>query len=637
MKIIIALVAIAVVGTTGAFAGDIVSVASMAELAAMKVYEPDKFQNMEALEVGGEVSAADWSAFRNLRIDINCKALKHISFPDATYIGHNSFNNCRIETVSFPNVTLIESGAFFGSALTEASFPKVTYIGSMAFSGCQKLTTASFPMANVIERDAFNVCNSLASIDFPNVTYIANRAFYGCSSLTSVSFPYAEIIGGSVFAYCFKLADIYFPNVTNINDSSFYDCDGLKSISFPSATNIGQRSFASCDSLLEVDLPKITIIPDKAFVLCIGLKSVSFPNVTNIGELAFYKCHNLADVSIPNATKIGEQAFDSCKIESVSFPNITNIGKWAFYRCIELTSVSLPNALNIDNEAFLNCKSLASVSFPNATRIDFTAFKGCNALKNIDAPKFTSDGQIEHIQQGNTGDCWLLAALYSLSKTEVGQAAIKNAIKKEGNNIYSVVLYNPENGAPWRSSDITLYDIFNADTLSTSDIDTRILEIAFEQYIYKFIKKDKKQKQGLHGGASTTALYALTKKVSFLCPYRYPAVISDDFRSFKNIPPNKLRDSLEKLALSPDKYFCVVSFSKKNKNSKEIEFFELCGNKFYANHGYCVLGFTGDMLTLTEPSDTSKRYYIPLNGLFTISKKGKVTIHHRFEFEFIGL
>jgi len=103
----------------------------------------------------------------------------------------------------------------------------VTAIGDSAFRNL--VTYQGHPIVSVVApqtvtaigNDAFNSCNSLASVNLPQAQTIGSFAFSYCTSLTSVSLPQATAIGDYAFSYCDTLASVSLPQATAIGDRAF--------------------------------------------------------------------------------------------------------------------------------------------------------------------------------------------------------------------------------------------------------------------------------------------------------------------------------------------------------------------------------------------------------------------------------
>jgi len=235
-----------------------------------------------------------------------------------------------------------------------------------------------------IGNDAFNNCDSLASISIPDgVTVIGMYAFAHCDSLTNISIPNSvKFIGYDAFSHCNSLSSIYIPSsVRFVEDHPFTNCHNLTDI----IVSPDHPDLAVIDGVLFNKSEKKLICYPMAF----KNQSYSIPNDTKIiGERAFYACDSLTSISIPNSVKfIGFMAFSHCNsLSSITLPDsVTTIEPFAFSDCDNLISVSLPNNDTwIGYDAFGYCDSLISVFIPNGIiSMKGNPFSSCPKLTNI--------------------------------------------------------------------------------------------------------------------------------------------------------------------------------------------------------------------------------------------------------------
>ena len=319
-----------------------------------------------------------------------CESLTSVEIPDSvTTIGRSAFSYCSsLTSVEVPSsVTKIEFVVFSNcSSLTNINVASDNLNYSSkdgVLFDKNKLELIQYPIGNqrteytipnsvtLIEKFAFESCNSLTSVTIPNsVTTIGDSAFFGCSSLINLTIPDSVItIGESVFSDCSSLTNVTIPDsVTKIENLLFNNCAGLMEITIPNGvTQIGIAVFQNCKSLTSVKIPD---------------------SVISIGVCAFSRCTNLTSVTIPNSvTTLGAYVFQSCRsLTSVEIPDsVTTIGNNAFFLCSGLTSVTIPNSVtSIGNGVFQACDSLTSVTIPNSvTSIGNSAFDNCSSLKDV--------------------------------------------------------------------------------------------------------------------------------------------------------------------------------------------------------------------------------------------------------------
>ncbi len=102
------------------------------------------------------------------------------------------------------------------------------------------------------------------------------------------------------------------------------------------------------------------------------------------------------------------------------------------------------------------------------------------------------NGEIdEGVFQGNTGDCWLISAVYSLASTESGSEIIKNAITENEDGSYSVyfegvdktyTITEKELKSANKSSLLSGLGLIKSE-YSTGDDDMLLIELAMEKLV----------------------------------------------------------------------------------------------------------------------------------------------------------
>ena len=97
-------------------------------------------------------------------------------------------------------------------------------------------------------------------------------------------------------------------------------------------------------------------------------------------------------------------------------------------------------------------------------------------LNTRDIPNSSAlDGEINASEQGKAGDCGLISAINSLSCTEYGREAIKNAISVDANGNVTVTFKGID-----RSYTVSANELAN-NRFTTGDTDVRAIEIAYEK------------------------------------------------------------------------------------------------------------------------------------------------------------
>lgn len=186
----------------------------------------------------------------------------------------------------------------------------------------------------------------------PGVTRIGDFAFSGCNHLSSVSFPDSLQSFG---AYAFSqtgLKTIAIPKgVTQISIGLFTECHGLQEVILHDQVDyIGISAFSGCINLKNIELPKIVdTVCDGAFKDCASLERISLPSLTGIPDFCFEGCSSLSDITL-------------C-------PDLKTIGTFSFRGCTSLKKITLPASTEwIRDHAFVNT-GLMSITIPYGMKL----------------------------------------------------------------------------------------------------------------------------------------------------------------------------------------------------------------------------------------------------------------------------
>lgn len=133
----------------------------------------------------------------------NCNNLEEVNILSACYMSNGMFSNCKkLKTVNFKNnqTSYVYPNVFDGcSSLTGITLPsKIWYISEEMFKDCSSLKYVKFndydasnAAINLVQRNAFNGCSNLQSLELPasltSLDQLDDACLCGCA-LTSITF-----------------------------------------------------------------------------------------------------------------------------------------------------------------------------------------------------------------------------------------------------------------------------------------------------------------------------------------------------------------------------------------------------------------------------------------------------------------
>lgn len=278
-------------------------------------------------------------------------------------------------------VTSIDEYAFYDCDIEEVTFAQngsLTRIEREAFENCYELKTLDFPSSlEYIGSYAFNYCNKLTAVTVrENLSAIEYDAFNGCLRLREVyNYSPLDIRRGSTDNGCIAQ---YAVAVYSEGDTEFMrhvTMDGVNYAIYGGEwyiTGIDEDTFTG-DELniqpIEYEGQKIAqfTVASYAFNEVYNICYATFGAVTlTVEDYAFYNTRNLLEVTFDGTSveSVGNYAFADCyDLEELILPEgLTSIGDYAFNYCQSLHTVWLPSTLKtIGADAFNNCENLFEV------------------------------------------------------------------------------------------------------------------------------------------------------------------------------------------------------------------------------------------------------------------------------------
>ena len=249
--------------------------------------------------------------------------------------ANNAATPGKLSELNLAEAHFVEGGAPFGPY---NRFTKPNAVSQGMFAYCPRLSKIILPTdATSIEKDAFEGCTALSSIEIPaNVNEILPSS--GCSGLEEIDVSKANVHFSSfdgVLLNADATSIVWFPlgkkgdyilpeSITSIGDYAFKECN-IENFILPDAlTNIGQGAFMN-SHIKEVSLPdKLKSIPTGTFQGCKELKIVRMGTKTElISDYVFDNCP-LTDIYIDAPTPpvctskafatSGEDFFKTCTL-----------------------------------------------------------------------------------------------------------------------------------------------------------------------------------------------------------------------------------------------------------------------------------------------------------------------------------
>ena len=218
-------------------------------------------------------------------------------------------------------------------------------------------------------------------------------------------------------------------------------------------------------------------------------------------------------------------------------------------------------------------------------------------------------------EQGNIGDCWLLASLNSLSYTEKGRQILDDAISANEDGTYTIRFQGVDTAVTITNDE--LCDIKVRGQYSKGDDDVLLMEVATEKVMDlikcnlikapSFLKETaSNDTTSITGGHLNDIMYLLTGKSS---TFAYNAETDDLDKNLTSIIWDLL-DFLDPYEVTTD-LNSVYSLIENNPNeyaatmSLRIETQTENGSE-YGYHAFSIKSVVGDSVTIVNPWDSTK-------------------------------
>lgn len=222
---------------------------------------------------------------------------------------------------------------------------------------------------------------------------------------------------------------------------------------------------------------------------------------------------------------------------------------------------------------------------------DFKKIINRSDTLQTEAPERPNGRVDKAFRQGNTGDCWLLAGIKSLSLSEGGRKIVDNAVKIDSKGNAVVTLKGVG-----KKYTITARDLKCSNELSSGDSDVRALEIAMDRYFRETVPEGSADIDGNSVGKALKLLGDPNKTAEYYGRSNVLAVVA-------NLAQTGMKDKAAVTGMSAQ--VNPSDISAVNEKGEKV--------KMFNSHAYSIKSVNRKYVELINPHDTSHTIRVPIN------------------------
>jgi hypothetical protein len=213
--------------------------------------------------------------------------LGNIDFPVLQLVGGSfSFNTVYTSSITAPSLQRAENGVYFNSCFGMSTLD----LSNLTFSAAFEMTTQ------------FN----MFTLNLPALSYVAGGvSVSGCENLSSVSFPVLTECGTITISSNPALSSIDFNSLTRATVSiSMIELPQISSLPFSALTYTAGLNVVSCAQIANIELPVCVYMQDIAVTGCTGATMISMPLATDINNVSMSDLPLLETISFPSTRNL---------------------------------------------------------------------------------------------------------------------------------------------------------------------------------------------------------------------------------------------------------------------------------------------------------------------------------------------